>query len=304
MYDSLKIWQSRENLKDSGYLQRVPTLLKNATHSVRNNGTEYMNGYIENLFISISENGIAIKGSLNKFWHEDNFCKLTRQEAQHSIEKLQDLLQINLNDASIKRLDIAHNFIMNEDVNKYYHFLGDSNYYKRLSQPDSVYYNNGLRTKLFYNKVKEGKVRGLEIPQIWLNSNVLRYELRFMKRLPKQFNKNQVLVSDLYDEDFYIYTIDYWINEYKEIKKNRLLAPNISNMTSKNSIEYLLSAYIEKYGKSFAVDFLEMNKNNFSTTKEVSRSKKKLQELKGLTEESPLIKELDNKILRVQEYYR
>ena len=91
MYDSLSIWQNRENLKDSGYLQRVPTLLKNATHSVRNNGTEYMNGYIENLFISISENGIAIKGSLNKFWHEDNFCKLTRQEAQHSIEKLQDL---------------------------------------------------------------------------------------------------------------------------------------------------------------------------------------------------------------------
>ena len=29
---------------------------------------------------------------------------------------------------------------------------------------------------------------------------------------------NEVLVSDLYDEDFYIYTIDYWINEYKEIR--------------------------------------------------------------------------------------
>ncbi|WP_374365136.1 phage/plasmid replication protein [Cloacibacterium sp.] len=304
MYDSLNIWQNKENLKDCGYLQKVPTLLRNTTHSIRSNGIEYITGYLDNLLVSVSENGLSIKGSLNKFWYDDNFCKLTRQEAQHSIEKLQDLLQVNLLNADIKRLDIAHNFIMNEEVKNYYNFLGDCNYYKRLSQADSIYYNNGLRTKLFYDKVKEGKTKGAETPQIWQKSNVLRYELRFMKRLPKQFKKSQVLVSDLFDENFYINTIDSWINEYVEIKKNRLLTPNIDNMTSKNSLEYLLSAYIEKFGKSFADDFLELNKNNFSTTKEASRSKKKLKELKGLTEESPLMKELDSKILRVKEYYR
>lgn len=304
MYDTLHMWQNGDNLKGSGYLHRVPTLLTNAIHSIKSNGTEYITGYLDNLLISLSANGLSIKGSINKYWHKDNFCRLTRQETQFSIEKLQDFLHLPLFDAEMKRLDIAHNFIMNDEVSKYYFFLGDSKYYKRLNQADSVYYNNGMRTKLFYNKVKEGKAKGQEIPKIWHNKNVMRYELRFMKRLPKQFKKSHIYVSDLFDEGFYINSIDAWINEYREIKKNRLLTPNIKNMTNKDAKEYLLSTLIEILGQNEVNKLAEQWKDNFSTSKEAQRFKKSLLQLKGLTEESPLMKELDEKVLRVKEYYR
>ena len=305
MYDTFGTWKGAESLKNSGYLQRIPAILTNATHSVRNNGIEYYTGHCENLHISVSENGLSIKGSLNKFWHNDNFNKLTRQETEHSFEKLQDILLVNLQDAEMRRLDIAGNFMMKQEVSNYYHFLGDCKYYKRLNQADSIYYNNGLRSKLFYNKVKEGKVKGLEIPQIWQDRNVLRYELRFMKRLPKQFKMNQVLVSDLFSETFYQNAIDAWLKEYQDIKKNRLLTPNIENkMTSREAKEYLLSALIETVGQNEVNKLADQWKENFSTLKEAQRFKKSLQDLKGLNEESPLMAELDAKILRVKQFYR
>lgn len=305
MYDTLHIWQRGEALKDSGCLYRLPAILTKITHSIRDNGIEYITGNLENLKVSISENGLSIKGSINKFWHGNNFCRLTRQETELGIEKLQDLLQLSLYDAEIKRIDVAQNLIMNEEAKKYYCLLGDSKYYTRLSQPDSIYYNNGLRTKLFYNKMKEGKSKGQETPQTWQNKNVIRYELRFMKRLPKQFKKPHIYVSDLYDEEFYIKIIDLWTREYLEIKKNKLLTPKInSKMTNKDAKEYLLSALIDVFGQNEVNKLAEQWKDNFSTNKEAHRFKKSLQELKGLTEESPLIKELDEKVMMEKDYYK
>lgn len=304
MFDTIKLYQSSINLKSKEYLSDIPYLLSGTTHSIKDNGMRYTTGHLENLKITVSEYGIFVNGSLNKFWHDYNYGKLTRQEAQMSIEKLQDLLKVEMLTAKVNRIDIAHNFIMDNDVRCYYDYLGDSTYYKRLAQPDSLYYNSGIKTKLFYDKVKEGKTKGAETPKIWSDNNVLRYELRFLNKIPQQFKKPQLLASDLYEESFYISIVNKWIDEYLEIKKNRLMTPKIDNMTSKNTLEYLLSAYIDKYGQDFANEFIETNKGNFSTSKELTRSKKKLQDLKGLTEESPLMKELDGKVLRIKEYYR
>lgn len=304
MYDTIKVWQRIDNLKGSGYLQRVPTLLTNVSLHQKSNGTEYITGSLENLNIAVSEVGLSINGSLNKFWHKDNFNKLTRQEAFHTIELLEDTLHLPLKNADVKRFDIAHNFLMNSPVKDYYNLLGESQRYKRLMQENSVYYNNSQRQKLFYDKVSEGKFRGLEVPEIWQKRNVLRYELRFTGRLTKQFNRSQVLVSDLFDEKFYIDAIDYWSKEYFEIKKNRLLSPKKNNMTSKDAKDYLLGALIEKIGFNEISELTEFWKSNFSTPKEAQRFKASLKNLKSLNEESPLIAELDKKILRTKEYYR
>jgi hypothetical protein len=55
----------------------------------------------------------------------------------------------------------------------YYNYLGESQYYQRLLQPHTLYSKNGLRTKLFYNKVIEGKQIGQIMPPHWLNANSL-----------------------------------------------------------------------------------------------------------------------------------
>ena len=304
MYDSLTLWQPIEEIKDSGYYSRVPTLLNNVGEHINENGEIYITGHLKNFRIYLSERGISVKGSLNKFYHEDNFNKLTRQQTELSFEKLNDSLKIDFSNSTLRRIDLAHNFIMTNEVESYYNFLGDSQYYKRLTQPNSIYYRNEQRTKLFYNKVLEGKKKGIEIPEIWTSKNVLRYELRFMNRIAKQLNMTRVIAKDLYQEAFYIDLIDRWIQEYFLIRKNKLLTPKIGNMTSKGAKEYLLSALIEIVGQNEVNQLAVQWRENFSTPKEAQRFKRSLKDLKGLTEESELIQELDKKILRVKEHYR
>lgn len=304
MYDTLSSWLGSEMIKDSGYIKTVPTLLTNTRYSQKGNGTVKFTGNLGNLIISISDFGISINGSFNKYYHGNNFCKFTRQEMEFCVEKLQDELLIDLKDAKINRLDIAHNFIMNNEVEKYYNFLGNCQYYSRLVQPDSIYYNNGLKTKLFYNKIKEGKHKRQEIPQIWTNKNVLRYELRYKNKLPQQFKTDRICLSDLYNEHFYINSLERWIKEYFIIKKNRIFIPKIYNMTNRNAKEQLLSSLIDMFGQNEVNNLIESWKPYFTTPKEAQRFKKSLEQLKFLTEESPLIKELDEKVLRVKEYYR
>ena len=303
MYDTVKLWQSSDQL-NRGYLNWMPTILSDVSLHQKQNGVEYLTGKLDNLNISVSVAGFSLNGSLNKFWHKDNFKKITRQEVKHCVEMLEDLLRVELRTAEVKRFDIAHNFLMESPTKDYYHLLGESSRYNRLSQANSVYYNNSLRTKLFYDKIMEGKAKGYEIPQIWQQKNVLRYELRFTGRLPAQFNKENVIIKDLFDEEFYISSIDYWIKEYMEIKKNKLLMPSVIHMTSKDAKDYLLSALIEMLGHNQVTTIADAWKPNFTTPKEAQRFKNSLKNLKDLNAESPLMAELDKKILKVKEYYR
>ena len=70
---------------------------------------------------------------------------------------------------------------------------------------------------LFYDKKLEGIKNGEIIPLAWEGKNVLRYELRFLGRLLKQFNRSILTAEDLYKDEVYIQIIDRWILEYKKI---------------------------------------------------------------------------------------
>jgi hypothetical protein len=304
MYDTIKMWLPIEEIKDSRYLNRVPTLLSNIGQTTKENGIEYVSGSLDNLKVSIGQTGISINGSINKYFHNDNFHKLTRQETELSINKLSDVLGINFENAKIQRLDISHNFIMNEPAENYYSFLGECTHYKKMVQPSSLYFQNKLKTLLFYNKVAEGEYRKQDIPMVWQNRNVLRYEMRYTSRLASQLNMPIVMAKDLYSENMYIELIDKWIEEYFKIKKNKLFKPKSNNMTSKNAKEFLLSALVEIVGQNEINEIAKQWKPNFTTSKEAQRFKKDIQNLKGMTEQSPLIEELDKKIARVKEFYR
>jgi hypothetical protein len=304
MYDSLKSWTDRDLFSDSGHLHRVPTLLTDISEIKRDNGFYSISGNLENLRVSVNPLGVSISGSLNKFWHNDNFQKLTRQQTELCMEKLSDILQIDFSQSSIKKLDIAHNFIMNESPESYYSFLGDCTHYNRMVQPNSIYYCNKLKTKLFYNKALEGKAKKMELPAIWQNKNILRYEFRLLKRIAAQMNMTAIQAKDLYSESFYMALIDKMIDEYNQIRKNKILTPKIDNMTCKNAKEFLLSALVEMYGINQTTEIIQNWNDKFSTKKEAQRFKRKLNNLKGLTEASQLITELDKKIMRIKEHYR
>ncbi len=303
MFDSTKIFLPKEDIRDSGYFDRVPIILSNLSYTTKENGMEYLSGTLENLNISVGKTGISINGSLNKYYHTDNFQKINRQQVELCINKLSDVLGLYVDDGIVQRVDISHNFLMNEPVENYYNFLGSLSHYKKMIQPSSVYYQNKKKTLLFYDKVKEGQYRKQDLPIHWIGRYYLRYEMRYMTRFASQLNKSIIFAKDLYNEDFYMTMIDNWANEYFKINKNKIFRPMEKQLTSKQGYDYLMSALIEELGANKAYDIIDTMKHNFAP-KEYTRIKQKLKSLNGLTEQSHLIEELDQKILRVKEFYR
>lgn len=304
MYDNIGLWMPSDRIKWSGYKDAIPSLLSNVGYTEKQNGNWWINGNLKNLRIAVGEAGISIKGSPNKYVHGYNFAKLTRQEFQLGIEKISDTFRVDIKKSSATKIDIAHNFCMNEEVRLYYQYLGINQYYQRQELDNSLYYRNKQRTIIFYDKVKEGKKNDKEIPIAWNNKNVLRYELRFLGRLLKQFNRSVLTAEDLYNDEVYIQIIDRWVLEYQKIKKNKVMNPNKQTLTNKEAKDYLLSALVAEYGQNKVLSIVDKWKDKFTTNKEAQRFKKSLNNLAGLTLESDMIQELDSKINSIKEYYR
>jgi hypothetical protein len=282
----------------------IAKLLDNTAKHINQDGTVYFSGHTLGMKTSVSINGLSLTGSLCKSYLNDNFQTLTRQCTQRAIEQLSDIIHISLNGAKVSRVDIGQNFIVNEAPEKYYYFLGNSKYFERLEQPNSISFQQGLKTKLFYNKVEEAKSKKQKLPEIFENRHVLRYELRFMSRLPKQFNKAIITAQDLYNEAFYIDMLQRWIDEYNMIQKHKLLTPKTEIMTNKEATDYFLAMLIEMQGQNNALEMANHLKDRFTNPREFKRFKAKINGLKDLTQESELIKELSNKINRVKKHFR
>ncbi len=263
MYDTLKLWLPSYSIAEPNYTDRLTGLLDNATQHTKEDNS-YITGNYKGLIICSSDSGVSLKGSLAKYYLNDNIKTLTRQDTQRAIEKLEDSFCLPINEAIVSRIDLAQSFIVNHKPELYYDFLGDSNHYKRLVQPKSIYYSNGLRTKLFYNKVAEAKSKSVQVPAIWQGANVLRYELRFMSRLPKQFNVCKVFASNLYEEQFYINLIDKWFNEYEAINKLNEINLNYDIMNKPNDfIKQMAAKYVESIGgQNEAFKLVELAKAN------------------------------------------
>lgn len=288
----------------SGYQSKIPALLAKPRVTKKANGDWWISGLLDNLKVNVSEAGLSIKGSPNKYWHGYNFAHLTRQEFEFSIDKLSDTFSLDIKQAKTTSLDIAYNFTMSHPVTAYYPFLGHCRYYQRQPMHNSLYYQNSLRTLIFYDKILEGKSKSQTIPDAWNNKYVLRIELRYKNRLKKQLNRASLTAQDLYSDEVYMQLIDNWVSEYQNIKKNKVMTPNIEDLTSKKAQDFLLSALVAEIGQNKVQTLVSGWNDKFTTNKEAQRFKTILNNLKGLTKESDLIKELDSKILEVQKHYR
>jgi len=260
MYDTLKLWLPAQSIVGLDYLNRIPPLLDNLTQHTKADA-EYITGNFEGLKTSLSINGIGLLGSLAKYYLNDNIKTLTRQDTQRAIEMLSDDLNLPMNEAIVSRADVSQNFVMNYEPELYYPLLGESTRYKRLPNPQSIYYNNSLRVKLFYNKVAEVKHKRVIVPEIWKGKNVLRYELRFTSRLPQQFNCNKVQAKSLYEEGFYIDIIDRWLKEYEAINKLNEINLNYNKMNKpKDFLNQMALLMINEIGQSEALKLVDQLK--------------------------------------------
>jgi hypothetical protein len=310
MFDTIKLWlpiDEAGSFDDSKILQ---SLNNTKQHCNTVDGQVYYTGSLGNCRVSLSGQGISLKGSLAKYFLPDNFHTLTRSDTKRAFEKMADDLHIPIQRAKVTRIDFAKNMLMNYNPEAYYSFLGETQHYKRLPQDKSIYYSNGLRQMVFYNKVAEGKAKRQSLPDVWNGQNILRYELRFTKKLTKQFKRPEIKANTLTDEKFYMELVNKWIAEYEANNKLHSINFNLSDMNSpKDFIKQLSLFAVQMIGQDKIMAEIEnlRLKKAFDKPEYYSRLKKDIRELcktPELTNSSDLVAELDKKIKTSKQYYR
>lgn len=311
MYDTINIWIGKDLVANTDLLATIPYSLTSISNEGYNRKTEqsYISGNIANYKVTASSNGVSLKGSLAKLYLGDNLQILTRQDSQRAIELLADTLHLPIQKAKVTRLDIGYNFKTKYPVESYYPFLGDARYLKRLVQPKSIYYSNNIRQLVFYNKIAEAKSKGALIPSIYQDSNLLRYELRYLKRVDKQLNNN-VLVKQIYNEEFYIKAVESWYSNYKKINKvHSLTLDNYTMNKPKDYFHYLMLLKLKEIGLNKALEEVEglRAKGVFDRGEYYSRLKRDIKKhylSANIISDSEHILELDKKVSRVVKNFR
>lgn len=309
MFDTVKLYLRQDSARDTDLLAEIPVHLEDTTAHEKQDQI-YYSGTLENLRIYVSERGVSIQGSLAKYYLSDNMQTLRRQDTERAIQELSDELHLPIKEAQVSRVDFAHNFIMQYEPEVYYPHLGESQYFKRYIQPESLYYKNGNRTKLFYDKLSEAKSGGYEIPEVWTGKHILRYEIRYRRRLQKQFKVPEIKGSTLYEEQFYITLTKRYISDYQSIHKNAKISLDSENMaTPKDFWDQMALLMIENIGQAGAVDLVEelRAKEVFDKPEYYSRLKKQIRDKSNkfqASDSTPLIDELDSKVSKLKTFYR
>lgn len=310
MYDTIHFWLEK-HLAGNINIPAIASKLDNYKIIRDKDGSESILGILNNFKVNIYETGISLKGSLAKFHLQDNIHTLTRSGTQAAIENLSDVLNMPVHLAKVTRADLATHLITKYPPANYYSCLGDKKYYKRLqATSDTLYYNTKPKQLLFYDKVLESKTKGIALPAVYQNTNLLRYEMRHTGRLAKQFNMPEFTASTLYNERFYIGIIDIWIKEYMNIQKINRFILNVENMkTPKDGFELIFGMLLHEKGQSeidcILADFKA--RKVFNDPKYYSRLKTMIKEAANkpeLTEKNELITELDNEVKAIRQHYR
>jgi hypothetical protein len=295
MYDTLHLWHG-------GNTECIAPLLCQVVEHNRDE-SYYITGNLKNFNLCVNEKGVSIKGSLAKWFFGNNIQTLTRVDTKQAIEALSDTLHLSLKNAKLSRIDFAQNFSMQYEPKIYYPYFGDSKTFKRSGLSTSLYYTKKNINKLFYDKNKEYKANNGKIDESLFKKNLLRFEVRFMKQLPKIFNKVSVNVGMLYDEDFYVRLFNKWFDEYSNIDKISKMAFREDVLLKPSDFfnQLTLKSIIDLGGQNEVLELIEetRKRGQFERPEYPSRAKGMIKDLfknELLFEPSELIQELENKV--------
>lgn len=319
MIDSLNLKLDNSTAGDVDLLSEVPRYLDDSPqeHYYPYNdgsGGKYLVlcGHVGSLRVSISRLSVSIKdSSFCKWILGDNFKTLTRGDIQRGFEKLSDSLHLPMHKAKVTRLDIGQNTVLKYPTDVYFRHLGPLKYTKRLQQPSGLYYTGTNMQLVFYDKVREQRKDGNNIPELYKGQNVLRYEIRFLRRLPNILNVEAVTGGLLYDESFYISLVKKWHGCYMEIKKINDVNLNFDKLTTKKDLYKAgLLTLIEQRGGQMEIlkEIREAARKGELTQKQAHDLRDAVNnacKVRGeLVKPNMTIKELDRKINDAAKYYR
>jgi len=323
MFDNIDFKLKDTEATDTDFLSETPLYLDTITGEHNFNGVPVVSGILGDLGgnhfkVTVSSTGVNIKnGSLCKYYLGDNFKTLGRSETQRAIEMLSDALHLPIDRATVTRMDIAQNFIVQNPVQVYYNHLGELKYSTRqgvgngIGTVETLYYYLSGGILSFYDKLKEQKDKRQPIPELYQNRNVLRYEQRYKSRLAQTFKVERVTAAMLFDEAFYIKAIDKWKDNYFNIKKINDITLNFDAMKGKTDLYNMgVLALVEMVGGELnlinqikeAQKSGNLNKKQAYDLKQAVTAACKIKD--GVTVPNDAILELDKKVKEAVKFYR
>lgn len=220
-------------------LEDIPPLLDRLTGCSHLQGNEYVSGLLGDLHITVRPYAVRVSGGSLCKWHlGDNLRTLDRGMTREAIEHLSDILHLPMDEADITRLDFGTNLIMRRPVPVYLEHLGELRRWKRCdaAEAGSLYYwGNGKEINI-YDKNRERASAGEPIPGLYAGRNVLRYEIRYTKRLPRQLNRPYVTAADLYNRAFFDDMLHRWRDTYRAIQKINDRIPEFDMIRKKTDL--------------------------------------------------------------------
>lgn len=314
MYDSVNFWLDRV---EASNIDEVANRIQDARDNInRETGEVRTCGKLENLKATISMAGVSIKGSLAKFYFPNNTYTLNRHQVKEAIEMLSDTLSIPMQKARITRIDVSTNFIMTRPTQQYFDVLGDCRYYNRVQATgNTLYYHlRGMdckRSMCFYDKAREMQKNKESLPDVYAGTNLLRYESRWVTRLPQQLKEQQVIGESLYDTKLYHKIIKLWADNYFSIQKKKRFKQNVMNeiKTVKDAVDYISAFAIGRLPPDELHQILEDLRVNQVFDNRIYYSRlnqylKKITTNSKTMEADELVKELDSEVKNVLAYMR
>lgn len=286
-------------------LSAVPPLFESIYGCNHMSGSEYVSGWMQGLKMTVRPHTLSITGGSICKWHfGENYRTMDKQDIRQAIERLSDTLHLNMGEADVTRVDFGLNMIMRQEVDTYLNHLGELRHYRRLSNIGSLYYTGNGKCLCFYDKNREAAEKGgyNEIPELYRGKNVLRYEMRYTNKIARQFNREFLTASMLYDDSIYTAMSRSWKDGYKEIQKINDIVPNFDMIKTKKEMDRLGRLLLaEHYGGQLSMlgHIQEAYKSGTLTKKQAHDLKAAVNEAyntDGMVEKSKAISELDSKV--------
>lgn len=304
MYDTVCMYLHKDTMPN---LDFHSTVIKNLTELTQHKTAdyEYWTGYLKNLKISVYPKRVKIRGSLSKYFYGNNLNELSLEDTKRLLSGLSRELLIPIEKCSITRLDIARNYKMNLIPREYFKYLGYANGFEKYNNNDSVYFRNDSMQLCFYDKIKEIKSKNSNLPIPHLNDNLIRYELRFMKKIASKLGVNKVEAKLLCDEGFFTRLKEEHMKMYLQIHKNEHYILDKSKIKSPSDFINALAAWgIHSMSQNSVYEQIEDLRLSeaFKRPEGYSRLYKKISYLLNnysFPHSSLLVEELDSKILNV-----
>ncbi|WP_299114295.1 phage/plasmid replication protein [uncultured Winogradskyella sp.] len=275
---------------------------------------------IENIKLTLRLNreGKPLKlyfnGSLPKFYFGNNVSYLNKADTKSAITKLSDCLRINMSKSILTRVDCGFNINLKHPVHEYIDCLA---YYPRLDYmryKDSVtFFKKHARMKLlFYDKKNEIRNNSKELlhihPDLYLNKNILRYEISLYRRLNTFFKVDKFTLNLLMKQSIEDRLLRTWSSSYFRVKKIQLGIDPKELLHNHNGLfKYLAYHGIDRLGFNKTINTIShLNFNVKNPRSKRSKMKKTIKvlfdDVNKNTLDNNLITELDYKVSQIKDY--